>query len=657
MDSEAKIIPDLPRGNMRLVQQKRPVLPPGDYTIQVDHEIKAKNRIEDTIRASKRFSVRGERFQLPEASVHATYPPSGGKGGFSNALPHIVLSADTLPWERSAVASDDATPWLALLLFYEEELDKLKTDTLKLNDLHRPHGWLESGEDGEAQCTVLEIPDDLLGNVVPDREEMAWLCHVRQVNNANKADTADTGTVDYAVVIGNRRPQSGCETGKINRVHLVSLEGYYDPQRKAWYAPNEGMIQLVCLASWAFSSTPSPFTFDERMGNLDAGVLKVERQTQDPHLATIVSSGFTLLHHQMRQGSKTASLYRGPLVPCDVPPSVDLPISCGDEAVRLYAQWGLMDVSYAAAWQLGRLLALGNREFAAMLYQWKVERRRTVLVDQGLARAEKVLGPVARARIDASGTAEQDDRFGQVARWLGELTLLSGVPLHYLLPDIEQMLPDNTVRFFRVDMNWINSLLDGAFSLGRETTTDWASDRALFDTVCNEALRRARTLRRGGDAPVDADATGEPAPMSGAIIRSDAIAHWPGLEVDALGGDDGHRRLPPLRMARIADDMLICIFEGGLDRVGFYPPAEGMHYDVQPPGTPTVVRQVNGGEDYDVHTAEKGAAGRVDIAGLAGAIQRGAGGGQAPFTAAQFALSLIATSRGVTFTRDSQDRS
>ena len=71
----------------------------------------------------------------------------------------------------------------------------------------------------------------------------------------------------------------------------------------------------------------------------------------------------------MRQGEKTVSWYRGPLVPLNYhkPAQVQELVSCADELLRYDPDIGLFDVTYAAAWQLGRLLALQNQSFALAL--------------------------------------------------------------------------------------------------------------------------------------------------------------------------------------------------------------------------------------------------------------------------------------------------
>ncbi|HTF04001.1 MAG TPA: hypothetical protein VK826_08245, partial [Bacteroidia bacterium] len=53
--------------------------------------------------------------------------------------------------------------------------------------------------------------------------------------------------------------------------------------------------------------------------------------------------------------------------------------------------------------------------------------------------------------------------------WLSRLALLYGVPFNYLVPD-EGMLPPESIRFFYLDINWVEALVDGAFSIGRNLT-------------------------------------------------------------------------------------------------------------------------------------------------------------------------------------------
>ncbi len=52
-----------------------------------------------------------------------------------------------------------------------------------------------------------------------------------------------------------------------------------------------------------------------------------------------------------------------------------------------------------------------------------------------------------------------------IIEWLGQLRTLVGVPFPYIVPH-EEMLPNDSIRFFHIDRNWIDAMIDGALSTG-----------------------------------------------------------------------------------------------------------------------------------------------------------------------------------------------
>ena len=50
--------------------------------------------------------------------------------------------------------------------------------------------------------------------------------------------------------------------------------------------------------------------------------------------------------------------------------------------------------------------------------------------------------------------------WNSVVSWLSRLRLLEGVPFPYIVPS-EGMLPNESIRFFHVDRNWLDALVDG----------------------------------------------------------------------------------------------------------------------------------------------------------------------------------------------------
>ncbi len=105
--------------------------------------------------------------------------------------------------------------------------------------------------------------------------------------------------------------------------------------------------------------------------------LPLPRPTGTAGMETVRSAfehGFVALNHTVRIGEKTVSWYRGPLVPLVVHKWRRYGfVPCADRALRYDYNSGMFDASYAAAWQLGRLLALQNRPFARAVYRFRRE--------------------------------------------------------------------------------------------------------------------------------------------------------------------------------------------------------------------------------------------------------------------------------------------
>jgi hypothetical protein len=199
------------------------------------------------------------------------------------------------------------------------------------------------------------------------------------------------------VVLGNRFPETGTSgtMGK-NTACVVSLEGFERHLYGEPAARQAEKVRLAVLATWDFFCQGDA-TFKTVMKDLDTGLLTLpaSRVVQaDPGAARQVEEafelGYTALDHRIRNGEKTVSWYRGPLVPLKyqkLETYTHLPSA--DAALRYDYQTGLLDASYAAAWQLGRLLALQNTHFAKSLFRYRNKERqktKTSLREAGVAR-------------------------------------------------------------------------------------------------------------------------------------------------------------------------------------------------------------------------------------------------------------------------------
>ncbi len=103
----------------------------------------------------------------------------------------------------------------------------------------------------------------------------------------------------------------------------------------------------------------------------------------DPELAHMqklvtgaLNEGYVPLAYEMRSGERTAGWYRGPLLPVRTKPAQSTaparaPFESAEAALIYDSRTGMLDVSYAVAWQIGRLLALSSPQFASSLSRWR----------------------------------------------------------------------------------------------------------------------------------------------------------------------------------------------------------------------------------------------------------------------------------------------
>jgi hypothetical protein len=173
-----------------------------------------------------------------------------------------------------------------------------------------------------------------------------------------------------------------------------------------------------------------------------------------------------------------------------------------------------------------------------------------------------------------------------VRRWLARVRLLEGAPFAHLVPDSELLSPES-IRFFYLDREWTDALVQGALSVGTVTSLDREHLQALHARIRTEIDAEERQVRLvGGDAPGPAAAE----TVTGFLLRSRAVSGWPALHVRGfrteIGPDDGKvdendpRRLRLLRLERLAPAVLLCLFDGIPAVVHIEEPRQGIQFGV-----------------------------------------------------------------------------
>jgi hypothetical protein len=432
-------------------------------------------------------------------------------------------------------------------------------------------------------------------------------------------------------------------------------------------------VRLVVLASWTFvDDEQGHHTFGKLMEHLDVGPFGARDVSGDATTDAYLNNGYVPVEYQPRdqppEGAPTFAWYRGPLAPHHTKNlQTGPPFTRADAALVLDPKTGLLDLSYAAAWQLGRLLAMASTSFADglrllldtyakdlafdaakdlanefVVHQadlgalWRAQLQALVrtmrkgqldlseregllngLTGAGLSRrtAEAVVAAFEEADGDALASrltklglglssAQLDDLTAisrgdptaanpelvaddELLRWLARLAMLYPVPFHYLAAH-ERLLPAESFRFFYIDDNWVEALLDGSLSIALECSWDaraLADKRPTFRPAISQLVSQYRRHQRGLLDVWKPDAN-EPGTYmdevkSGFLLRSAAVAGWPGMDVQCFVAE---KSVPLVRMDHLAPDVLLCLVEGRIDKVVLTEPAEGVRFGIDTDG-------------------------------------------------------------------------
>ena len=420
-DDDNQGSPPIPIGDIEFFDNYMPPLIDGTYMItvqqEIDEVIDPQNNTTQALAppyvTQQYFQVQGPQFTLDPSQVYSVYPPPNALADYSGTMPHIVLNSRTLPWERTLDGLEPSAnnqPWLALLLFDEDEIitgspaqsgNSTKTQLLPLSevinlslsgDILSPQITFQvDSPPATSTCLAIDVDPQVFVSIAPQLTELPLLAHCRAVNTGNKEILGINADGWFSVVIANRR--SNCSqvgsppAGTRNIAHLVSLEGLQDylPGGKA-IPGNIQRVRLVSLASWVFVCATTGLNFRQLMQNLDSGILQLPVDASPPTLLipsppanvdemvkAAFQTGCVPLNYTTQQGEQTVGWCRGPLVPFPVEPVERVPFSSADEAKIYDPNTGMFDLSYAVAWQLGRLLTLANKEFSVALLNWQQE--------------------------------------------------------------------------------------------------------------------------------------------------------------------------------------------------------------------------------------------------------------------------------------------
>jgi len=529
-------------GQMVLYDDILPPLLDNSYKMAVSTVVTLNGTQQDLPEKDAFFNVEGPRFGLPASEVAAVFPPRNGHGAFHSSIPQIALGRRTLPWERDLDPENligdpihgpgdpppptTKLPWLALLLFQEGEYTLLQNQPLE--QVVPIDVFQRLGRPQNVVCDAIEVPLHVLNQVMPSKEELQLLAHVRHVNVNDRELSAGDSDGFFAVLMSNRLPSDGAKC----RACLVSLEERSDLVAKdppptaslGFVIGFPGAVQpfdravelvdvtapgiiidpvllfsarLVLLHSWQFECIGMG-TFRELMQRLDVGMIG---KVVDPGHPALTDTFHLQLELDDRAGAEEATWYRGPLVPFELTRDTLGPYHSADQARRATPETGGEDLSYAAAFEVGRLLAAADARLAQELMRWRRDAYRQSSRADSVTRVQTDLA-IPAAEIDLHAPVVPVVAANAVARVAAGAGRLADPYCLGKISNVIGLNPDAVAQAFRLDSaQQAVAILGGdPGSLGAAVAPPVQTERGIttIDEVAKDAgalqhLTQART--------------------------------------------------------------------------------------------------------------------------------------------------------------------
>lgn len=616
-------------------------LPAGNYRIVLQQTVNLEGDAARHYYRDQKFEVLAPRYAIDADEIQAYFPPTGGVADYRHILPHIVLGSRNLPWERRPGKAGE--PWLALLVVSEQDvtdgtvvfktgtvadLKPQRADDLNIDDSQLSEWWRDDPvgrvllprftrtEDANTPVRLLDLNLDLFRKLCPNRKELPLLAHIRHVDIADKIPLEMVAAGEFSVLVANRFPPLGANT-----VYLVSLEGWTDLLDKP-ATPSQERVRLITLGSWNFVNDPKGHdTFGGLMQQLkkDSNVfgITLPATSGDAYVDKALKRGYVPIDYKPVDSTPAVAWYRGPLSPLTRNRLSQTVFERADAAMILDTGNGILDVSYAAAWELGRLQALSSPAFVKGLRLFVEGRQNREEFGKEIEQFLKDHRSSFATPVSGETQLEQIKIADDLVEWIARLVLLYPVPFHYLVPH-QSLLPSESLRFFHLDDNWVDALVDGAFSIAVRTVDEKRKKyRAELQATLSRIVYQHRLRLQGKNPEWEPSETFMGVPKSGFLLRSRVVTGWPGVEVTVKTSAKEDPNLPLiLRFDQIADGVLFCLARGFIQEVTFREPREGLTFGV---GTNGKLKSNRTGKTLDVMSEcrrSDSADGVVDISKL-----------------------------------------
>ena len=639
-------------GEMRLRSFYTPGLQPGNYKISAKQNVSVENEGPILLESDASFNIPYPSMSPLDLNlVHSIFPPPGISAP-NHILPHIVFNDPHLPWQKMLKtnastlekhelqmlnAKDRRIPWLAVIAFEQDEVVLVESDG---GPYRSGPAFPDSDVTGKDKVNYLLMEKQLFRDLFTDPDgtinltRYGYFAHVREVNIEHMTDLRndfaedlDSGT--FSVLFSHRTgPFLGKDAPvKPCVVHVVALDSVVDP----FNDDEPERFRVVTLFSWTYDCLPpATITFKDTMkavgensGPLRAPKEILDLQSHDSPFRKRLEEGYTLVRYRVQTGEETVALMRGPFTPLGVTNEerwFNVQSNSGEDLQIIDNSLGIIDISYCAAWQIGKALAIADQAFSAALLRIRgylhnsasEARKRTKMTQRYKDSSSDEVIDRLKSTLDAIATFEW--KSGRAIKRYSRLQL---VQTRYL-----QIVEDNDIDRSK-DLKLLGPHLNGLTAANDESpshytelkdpqSTDWKlvlnwlMDRIYLEGVppyyliCDptwlpsESIRFFYVDRKWLSALIDGalsicnhldegDATRESIkdqlrhyiehdfhsdvdyspqlPRYGCYMRSVAVSTFPDMVLRAPLSSEDDKRAEVLRQENVGKGIILCLFD------------------------------------------------------------------------------------------------
>ncbi|MCX8526456.1 hypothetical protein OF897_21290 [Chryseobacterium formosus] len=245
---------------------------------------------------------------------------------------------------------------------------------------------------------------------------------------------------------------------------------------------------------------------------------KAEINIQNKAIINLVDAAKVPLEHQLKGGGKIVSWYQGPFTNwnysfnlgdflkdkewVDIPDHPDY-LNLFNDDTKMY------DMTYAAAWQLGRLIIMNDNKMLQELKKWKNDLQLHNLIQE-----QNQYSHLPSLKTQAPQVSDL------LLNFVTALIQFRNFPLYYLLPHAD-LSTEESIKYFRIDNSWMLAFLYGIFSAGPKLSIIDFEEYILNNKDLSGIFDYTK-------------------PLYGILLQSQIIKNWPHIVVELDNRIDFH---------------------------------------------------------------------------------------------------------------------